>query len=110
MQAWRSIFSKRYVAVLLAGLLLFSMAFHAFVPHHHQHFAFGEGIQAATHGQERKLWFVLLLLGLAVGRFRFTGSCGGFFTRLTMAVRAGGVRHSLQDALRRGIMHPKICG
>ena len=110
MQAWRSTFSKRYFAALLAGLLLFSMGFHAFVPHHHQHFAFGEGIQAATHGQERKLWFVFLLLGLAVGRFRFTGSFSGFFARLAFAVRAAGVRHSLQDALRHGIMHPKICG
>lgn len=92
-----------------AALLLSAMAAHALIPHEHQHFAFGEGIAAALHGEERKPWFATLLAGLVP-----TGLLLAAFRPFGKPAFAGampdGVRHHLHEAFQRGILHAKLCG
>ncbi|HTM69085.1 MAG TPA: hypothetical protein VL426_07415 [Candidatus Binatia bacterium] len=94
-----------------AALLLASMAAHAVIPHEHQHFAFGDGIAAATHGEERKAWFAVLLLGFLPAGAVFAAVRLSAFARVEERPESGRfAAHPLLAAFQKGILHPKLCG
>jgi hypothetical protein len=107
MHARTTILPKVFLAAV-AALLLASMAAHAVIPHEHQHFAFGEGIAAAAHGEERKLWFIALPLALLFFGWAIPQPCLAATPRLALAIAVG--FDPLRLAFRRGILHRKVCG
>ena len=97
------------VLFFAAALVLSSMAAHAFVPHDHPHFAFGEGVAASMHGEQRKPWFAALLAGL-VPTGLLIAALRPFGRRGSLAALPEGERHHLLEAFKRGILHAKLCG
>lgn len=101
---------RRAVAAAVVVFLLFATGFHIVAHHDHPHFAFGEGVQATLHGEDRKLWLLPVLALVSV--------FGAMLAALALvwppyASRLGSVlavHDPVHRALRRGIINPKICG
>lgn len=108
------LFRFRKVILILALIAVLGILLHAFIPHHHSEESFGMGLQVALHSEDRKYWFLSLLslfvIGglinkvinayrpLSYGQFYFLVFCpSNFFD-------------PVNKGLRRGILHPKLCG
>ncbi len=89
---------------------------HTFIPHDHPHEIFGTGIQAAFHGEDKKWWALLVLVSLFFALVRFIRerlnvdlknlACKPCFY-LTLGFSK--IFDPIREALRRGILHPKLC-
>lgn len=112
------VLSARFVGgvAAVAALLLVCMVLHPFIPHEHAEDAFGTGLQATLHSDERR-WLGLLL---ALVAFAWALSRGATSSRNRSP--ATSVRHPvlpllfhvsenhLREAFRTGILHTKLCG
>ena len=111
------LFRTKNVLFILALLLILSFCLHALSHHEHPKDLFGEGPQAAFHGEDKKWWalFIALSLSLAyVSFFRKQRDAASQISRQgeTFPPARGSLIlfDPLHEALRKGVMHPKICG
>ena len=103
--------------VCLSILLLVSMAWHTFAfDHNHPVEFFGEGVQAIVHGEDKKWLFAALIIFLFIA-LRILSAYSSLQTmryrRYICAREDAGIgmcADPMKYAMRRGIMHGKLCG
>lgn len=102
--------------IVVSILIILSMIFHAVIPHHHPKEIFGDGIQGAFHGEEKKYYTLIVLASLF---FAFSG----FFRKrlyvdskhfisaayFSLISDFSKIFDPIRETLRRGIVHPKLC-
>lgn len=99
--------------LLVTAFLIASVLFlHAAIPHDHPGEIFGNGIQAALHGSDKKWWLLILLTSLllafgnsiknrVVGERQITSP-----TSFWLTFDFSKIFDPLREALRRGILQP----
>lgn len=103
------------VLVCMAVFVLMAMVFHiVFFDHHHHEGFFGSGIQALTHGENRKkllilispIFFILAFIGAA-----FLNRAFLIFAVLLRIARFSkdDLYNPLVQFFRCGILNPKLC-
>lgn len=102
---------KQIFSPLVAFLLVLSFGLHAISVDHHHPWAGADGIQAALHGEDKK-WLADMLCVLYI----WTGLLATEFFYRTMIRRNIGISleilvcgDPMRSALRKGIVHPKLC-
>jgi hypothetical protein len=112
----RKILAGKCMVLLIAFALLSAFVLHEIVPHEHAEEVFGTGVEAALHGQDRK-WLMLLLLSALLWIFSDSLKrqndllLWGGLPRNSVFREFGFLKvfNAVFQALRRGIMHPKLC-
>jgi len=114
-RAAKKLFKLKYLLIAVAVLMLLSLSLHAVIPHDHPKEIFGNGIQVILHGNDRKWWILLLLVSLFI-------ASRGLFKGKLVNTQLASIRQSafwltfnfsnifdpIREALRRGILHPKL--
>lgn len=112
----RNSLKPRNILFFIALFLLLSLSLHTVIHHGHPGEMSGNEIQAVLHGNDKKWWILLLLAsfilalscllkrGLANIQSAFV--CTSAF-RLTFYFSK--IFDPIRKALRRGILHPKLC-
>ena len=111
----------RYVIIFVAFFILFAMIFHAIGIHHdHIEEIFGHNEQKAfLHGGDKKYWFLALLAIITVA----AKAIGNIFNRekylddrqllysmsIYFLLVASHIFNPVREALRKGILNPKLC-
>jgi hypothetical protein len=92
-----------------------ALSLHAVIPHDHPEEVFGTGIQAALHGNDKKWWLLLLvaaffvLFGNSV-KNALNKNCQIFPSHsFWLTSNFSNIFDPIREALRRGILHPKLC-
>jgi ATP/ADP translocase len=117
----KKILKSRYLIMFMACLLLFAIIFHAIEIHHeHAEEIFGNDEQKAfLHGGDKKYWFAVLLGLIAI----VAGTIFSIFNRrkyidngqvsysisIYFLLVASKIVDPVREALRRGILNPKLC-
>ena len=106
-----------FYIICISFLQLVSMAWHTFVfDHNHPVEFFGEGVQAILHGEDKKWLFLALVIFffVALRILRVHSSPQTMRYRRYVGVREdlgiGIYADPMKRAMRRGIMHGKLCG
>ncbi len=105
------------IVLIIAIALIASFVLHDIIPHSHPHHLFGTGIQAAFHGEDKKWWSIIVLASLLLSfaitsRWRLENKLAGksFLHRSSYFILDfSKIFNPLREALRRGILHPKLC-
>jgi len=115
LQIPKKLFELKYLLIAMAVLMLLSLSVHALIPHDHPQEIFGTGMQAALHGNDKKWWILLLLAALLV-LFRNSIKNDLDNNRQILARRSfwltsnlSNIFDPIREALRRGILNPKLC-
>lgn len=102
---------SRPIIVMVAFLLICSFGLHAVSIDHHHPWASADSIQATLHGEEKK-WFanILYILCIFTGLVAAEWYCRKITSRyITASFEILVLFDPLRKALRKGIMHPKLC-
>lgn len=118
MRVPKLLFTTENIFYLLALLILVSMGLHAVGLHHeHPHEIFGDGVQAAFHGEERKYWYAVLA-SLFASATLFFGASRRDATRVDQIhfaayekpASATSFPDPIRIALAQGVLHSRIYG
>lgn len=93
--------------ILLISLILHLVEFQ----HNHPHEIFGEGIQATMHGEDKKLWALLVALKFLslAGIFSLVNFIGLYFQQYKIFSKIFRRAGYVLECLSRGVLQPKIC-
>ncbi len=112
----RKIALIRNLVLIIAIALIFSFVLHDIIPHHHPHQLFGNGPQAALHSNDKKWWYLMLLAFVfvttdLVNKWRLDtgGKRNIFFISPYFRLDIAKLFNPILQALRRGILNPKLC-
>ncbi len=105
-------FRFQSLVLVIALLLIISFALHDMIHHDHPKELFGNDVQAVLHMEDRKWWVLFVVLVIHLGVF----VRANFLDTLRIAqhvvyyssVGALAITFHLREALRRGILHPKL--
>ena len=116
-------FKLKYLLIIVALGLVLSFGLHSIeFHHHHAHLIFGEGLYAILHTNDKKWWFFLLLSAIISIALAILLKQSDALTKHVVALQESTPLPNrfifdtlfffdpIQQALRRGILHPKICG
>lgn len=108
--------SIKYIILVVAFMLIFSFLAHDMIPHHHPSNIYGSGIQAVFHGNDRKWLYLALLLAIFIALnfvnkwkldIRTQKIFSIYFLRLRNYIQK--IFNPISQALRTGILNPKLC-
>ncbi|OGZ45761.1 MAG: hypothetical protein A3C84_00605 [Candidatus Ryanbacteria bacterium RIFCSPHIGHO2_02_FULL_48_12] len=106
------------ICIGIALLLLASFVIHAIIlDHDHPHDLFGDGVQAFLHGDYKKWWLFGVLVYVAFLSVRRKSLCvrmleQKMYARVRYAWFTQGscrIFDVMQEMMRTGILHPKLC-
>ena len=101
--------------LVIAIVLVSGMILHAVIPHDHPEEIFGTGIQAALHGNDKKWWLLLFLAAFLV---LFGNSIKNVLDKnrqifpshsFWLTFNFSNIFDPIREALRTGILNPKLC-
>ncbi len=111
----KNIFIKNILLVLALSLIL-SFVLHEIIPHQHHASVYGTGTEAAFHTDDRKVWYALLLVFLFVGvvtvrrvQFSIRTTRPISFSHTYLLIDLSKLFNPIVQALKAGILHPKLC-
>lgn len=111
----------KYLCFMVALVLVLSFGFHTVgFDHHHPLHIFGEDVEAVMHGGDKKLWLLLLLTFIAIvgaifwkrneisnhqhmRLLPYSTPSNNFLFDVVLSL------DPIRQAIRCGIIHPKIC-
>jgi len=111
----RKLLKARNLLLIIAFLMITSLSLHAVIPHDHPAEIFGTGIQAALHGTDKKWWLLILLtsfLFLFSGSIKNTLNSGRSISpshSFWLTFNFSKIFDPIREALRTGILNPKLC-
>jgi len=106
----------RSIILITAIALIASFVLHDVIPHEHPSEIYGTGIQAIFHGSDRKYWYLLLLAfvwiavdSIAKREFDIRLQKSFAYIRSLFHIDVGKLFNPILQALRTGILNPKLC-
>jgi len=109
-------FGFKNLLLIIAIILVTGMLLHAVIPHDHPEEIFGIGIQAALHSTDKKWWLLLLLSSFFIAfggllKNGLTDKHSIFAHRLSfwLTFDFSKIFDPIREALRTGILNPKLC-
>ncbi len=109
--------SSSSLIVIIAFILILSFIAHDLIPHHHPSAIYGTGIQAAFHGNDRKWWYLMLLAFIFTTanlkrKWKLSSQAQRdvSFSSSHLRIDISKVFNPIFQALRTGILNPKLCG
>ena len=113
---WVKKYIIRSILIAVAITLILSFIAHDIIPHSHPSVIFGTGIQAIFHGNDRKWWYLALLVASLVAvnlikKLRFNIKLEEIISRNSLCLRGYILKsfNPIRQALRKGILNPKLC-
>lgn len=110
------IMRSKNAIIFLSVILLVSFALHMVIKHDHSEDHFGTGIQAVFHGEDKKWWalFALASIFFALAKFlrkrlNIDAKSPASKSYLYLTFYISKIFDSIREALRRGILNPKLC-
>lgn len=104
----------KFFILAVALMLIVSFLAHDIIPHHHKVEIFGTGMQALFHGGERKLLYLMLLaiaiasiLNKKVSIVEINRISSFYFSHWRIEISR--IFNPISQALRTGILNPKLC-
>ena len=114
-------FQMKYLIVFVVLALVLSFGIHAIeINHYHPDEIFGEGLSASLHINDKQWWFLLLLAAIAITWAIFWKQSNSLTGRIVLLQKYFVLFNRflfdtlllfdpMRQALRRGVLHPKIC-
>lgn len=101
---------------MISIVLLMYFVLHDIIPHKHPSEIYGTGIQAIFHGSDRKWWYLMLLAFIFVAVDLLRKWRLQTYLRQSVAISFYYLRidisklfNPILQALRTGILNPKLC-
>jgi uncharacterized membrane protein len=105
----------RNLLLIIAFLIITALSLHAVITHDHPEDVFGSGMQAALHGNDKKWWLLLFLAAFLV---LFGNSIKNVLDKnrqifpshsFWLTFNFSNIFDPIREALRTGILNPKLC-